>query len=402
MLKIDKNKTYYIACSFGPDSMALFNMLIQENISFEVLHVNYGLRKEAKKETEDLIKYCQEKNINIKVFWVNEKLKENNIEAKCRKIRYDFFAEIFKKNPKEGVLVAHQEDDLIETYLLQKKRNNFPYFYGLKKETIIAGVKIIRPLLNFSKAELLSYCIDNQIPFAIDKTNLLDIYERNKIRHAIVEKMSREDRKAILNKIAIENKNLGEMQCFLKNIDIHDIGNLLKLDDTSFCYAVNIMAKKIMEDCSISKKTCNEIKKILSSNKSQVQLMINKDLRFSKNYDRCCFELINKTTAYEYVLNQKTTLETPYFYIDLINESQNRILMNASFPLTIRNAKKDDFYTISNYKCKVRRLFIDWKMPNQLRDIWPVIIDATGTIIYIPRYQKDFKISQHPTFYVKY
>ena len=61
----------------------------------------------------------------------------------------------------------------------------------------------------------------------------------------------------------------------------------------------------------------------------------------------------------------------------------------------------NDEYLINGYKVKANRLFIDWKMPLSLRKRWPVIKDKNGNIIYIPRYQKDFKKNESLNFYVK-
>ena len=82
-LQIPATNKYVIACSFGPDSMALFDMLIKGGYDFEVAHVNYGLREEAKKETEDLLNHCKKNNIDAHVCYVKEKI-ESNIEEKCR------------------------------------------------------------------------------------------------------------------------------------------------------------------------------------------------------------------------------------------------------------------------------------------------------------------------------
>ena len=50
MLNLDKNKKYLLACSYGPDSMALFSMLLEEGYRFEVAHVNYHFRNESNLE----------------------------------------------------------------------------------------------------------------------------------------------------------------------------------------------------------------------------------------------------------------------------------------------------------------------------------------------------------------
>ena len=119
MLNLEKNRHYLLACSFGPDSMALFDMLLKEGYKFSVAHVNYHLRKESNEEESKLRDFCDEHNIGIYVRDVNEVLGESNLEMKCREIRYNFFIGVMKENKFDALLVAHQEDDLIETYLMQ-------------------------------------------------------------------------------------------------------------------------------------------------------------------------------------------------------------------------------------------------------------------------------------------
>ena len=67
----------------------------------------------------------------------------------------------------------------------------------------------------------------------------------------------------------------------------------------------------------------------------------------------------------------------------------------------VKPVDKKDVVMINDYSCEVRRLFIDWKVPVPLRKRWPVIIDKKGTVIYVPRYQKDFKKENNCNFYVK-
>ena len=97
----------------------------------------------------------------------------------------------------DGVLVAHHKDDLIETYLMQRERGSVS-FYGLKEENTVRGVRVIRPLLNMSKAELIEYDREHDIEYGIDESNLGNDYKRNRIRHSTVEKMSAEKKNEII------------------------------------------------------------------------------------------------------------------------------------------------------------------------------------------------------------
>ena len=119
MLNLDKNKKYLLACSCGPDSMALFSMLLNEGYSFSVAHVNYHFRKESDQEEAILRDFCLKNNIAIYVYDNKEKVNKN-LEARAREIRYNFFNNIYHDNNFDTLLVAHHQDDLIETYLMQK------------------------------------------------------------------------------------------------------------------------------------------------------------------------------------------------------------------------------------------------------------------------------------------
>ena len=153
---LDHNRKYLLACSFGPDSMALFHLLEQNAISFEVEHVNYHLRKESDKEMKALAKYCKAHNKTFHCLEVKKRIR-GNIEDKCRDIRYKYFRSIFDDCSYEAVLVAHNEDDLLETYILQKRRRNCPKYYGIAEQTYITWMKVYRPLLGYTKEELLNH-----------------------------------------------------------------------------------------------------------------------------------------------------------------------------------------------------------------------------------------------------
>ena len=90
---------------------------------------------------------------------------EGNFEAWARKERYEFFAKVLDETNAEFVLIAHNQDDLIETYIMQKKREKYVKNWGIAEKTIIFGAKIMRPLLGYTKASLFEYCKENKKSF---------------------------------------------------------------------------------------------------------------------------------------------------------------------------------------------------------------------------------------------
>ena len=400
MLNLDKNKKYLLACSFGPDSMALFDMLLKEGYKFAVAHVNYRLRSEADDEEISLRNYCMRNGVQIFVNKVTENLGENNLEKKCRDIRYNFFIGVIKSHGFDALLVAHQEDDLIETYLMQKRRKNLVNYFGIREISYFSDVEIIRPLLGYRKEELLIYCRMFGVPYAIDKTNLEDHFLRNQIRHQVVEKMTAEERKEILKEIEKENEQLAIIIDKVSKIDSNKVEDYNRLNDTEFLYAIVALGRKLKSDFTISKKQGEEIRKVLLSDKPNIILEID-GLYFFKEYDTICFREKGDSDNFEYVLEKPGVLDTPYFHLDFSVDSLRRNVFETDYPLTIRNARNDDVYQINGYTKELRRLFIDWKMPKSVRSRWPIIINKDGIIVYVPRYQKDFVPDENTNFYVK-
>ena len=400
MLNLEKNKHYLLACSFGPDSMALFDMLLKEGYKFSVAHVNYHLRKESNDEESKLRDFCFEHNIGIYVKDVDEGLGDSNLEKKCRDIRYNFFINVVKENKFDALLVAHQEDDLIETYLMQKRRKNLVNYFGIKEISYFSDIEIIRPLLRYRKEELLMYCRMFNVPYAIDKTNLEDHFLRNQIRHSVVEKLSPIERKDILSEIDQANEKLSQIFISISKIKDNSVEEYLRLNEVEFLYAIVVLGRKLKNDFIISKKQGDELKKILLSEKPNISVNVD-GLCFFKEYDKLGFREFDETLDYSYDLTEPGILDTPYFYLDFTVDSSNRNVSQDDYPLMIRNARKDDEYEISGYKKELRRLFIDWKMPESLRNRWPIIVNKDDVIVYVPRYQKDFVHEENCNFFVK-
>ena len=340
-----KNSKILLACSYGPDSMALFDMLLKEGYTFAVAHVDYHLREEATDEEINLRNYCLINGIGIYVKSVTEDLGENNLEKKCRDIRYNFFIEIVKEKGFDALLVAHQEDDLIETYLMQKRRKNLVNYFGIKEISYFTDVEIIRPLLKYRKGELLMYCKMFNVPYAIDKTNLEDHFLRNQIRHQVVEKMSNEERKNLLKEIDEENAKLAAVLDKVAQIKSNKIEEYNRLNDIEFLYAIVALGRKVKEDFVVSKEQGAELRKVLMSDKANVSLTVD-GLCFLKEYDTFSIKEEVESCDYKYVLNEPGILDNEYFFLDFSKDSSNRNVSFEDYPITIRNARSDDLIEI--------------------------------------------------------
>lgn len=398
MLNLDKSKKYLLACSYGSDSMALLGMLKENGYNFVVANVNYNLRKESTSESEALKKYCEKHEIPLFYLGFASEFK-GNIEKQCREIRYNFFSKLIKEESLDALLVGHHKDDHIETYLLQKKRNNIPTVFGLPYETEIYGIKVIRPLLDFDKKYLENYCKTHLIPYCVDSSNLQDIYERNKIRHQVVDKMSEAQKVEVCALIKNENANLEAMRNKLANIDL-TVDSLKTLNVKELQMYLSLKAKEFGYSSRVSRKNAVEVQKLLESSKANLEVKLNNSVSLNLSYGEISF---NKTNyeKYEFKMEKPDVLDNEFFFCDFSKEFSNRNVKLEDFPITIRTAEPQDVVQIKDYFVKVRRLFIDWKMPLKIRRKWPVIVNKDNKVIYIPRYTKRFVITDNINFYVK-
>ena len=118
--KFNPESTYIVAVTFGPDSMALLDMLQKEGIRPVVCCVNYHVSPTAAEDYGNLRLYCKDKGLEFEYFDTNDlkpedKLKEGeDFKFWARKVRYGFFHEVYVKRDAEALFLAHQLDDIIE------------------------------------------------------------------------------------------------------------------------------------------------------------------------------------------------------------------------------------------------------------------------------------------------
>ncbi len=386
-LNLNKNEKYILACSYGPDSMCLFDLLLKGKYDFEIAHVNYHLRKEEPVEMEDMKKICEENNIKLHI--IDVFMPEGaNEEGWAREVRYDYFDELATKINIFNVLVAHNEDDLIETYYLQQKRNNLVSYYGLKEITKYKKINIIRPLLIYKKYDLQKYCDENKVHYGIDWSNFDVSYERNEIRKKVVSCMDENDRKTILFEIEKLNKEKEKKKFEILKLSEERGGFFAKRASVLSPQDMQLLLVFLFEKRGvyhpISKEFASEFLNVLKANKNwHLELKNNVYLCIDYGYVDV---YVLKTKNYEFKLDD---IE-PYFSLNKASDLYEKIIKEG---VKIKcNLKTNEIYTLPNgFEKKIGRCFIDWKMPYVYRILWPGIYDKYDNLIYVPRYQEVIK-----------
>ncbi|MDR2081308.1 MAG: tRNA lysidine(34) synthetase TilS [Campylobacteraceae bacterium] len=193
-LKQTKN---LLAFSGGVDSSALFYMLAQKNIPFDIAIVNYNTRSGSKIE-EDFARHLAQK-YNKLIFIKSVKLKSANFEANARTVRYEFFHEIIKSEGYKTLLSAHHLGDKLEWFFMRLVRGaGAAELCGFSQVEQRDGFMVVRPLIWHTKDELLEFLTKNGYKYFIDESNFDEKFERNRFRKYFSEPLLKEYKEGIL------------------------------------------------------------------------------------------------------------------------------------------------------------------------------------------------------------
>ncbi|MGX5201219.1 tRNA lysidine(34) synthetase TilS [Aliikangiella sp. IMCC44632] len=199
----DSAGTYWVGLSGGVDSMVLLTALLKvrtmlakgqptREIKIGALHVNHGLHSQADEWQQVCEQFCEENAIELettqlKLLSKQEKGKSklSNLEEVARKARYAFFSSQLKTN--DVIFLAHHLDDQAETLLYRLFRGTgLRGAVGIPKVRSLAKGKLVRPLLEFTRAQIEEYARLQKVSWVDDPSNKSSIYQRNFIRNQVL------------------------------------------------------------------------------------------------------------------------------------------------------------------------------------------------------------------------
>ena len=408
-LNIKDQDAVVLACSYGPDSMCLLDILSKFNIKVIVAHVNHKLRKESDDEYIKLEKYCK-KNNYIFEGYIIENYPKGNTEAIARDIRYAFFDKIVKKYDAKYLFTAHHGDDLMETILMRISRgSSFKGYSGFKIITHKNNYDLIRPLTYLTKNEILKYVQDNNIPYAIDESNNSLNYTRNKYRHQILPILKDINPKIHTKFIKFSN-TINEYNDYIEE-EVNSLYSKLylnnRIDLNEFNILPNLLKKCLLNkilfliyENKINKINDEHINLILNlADNSKVNSLVNLPLNVQviKFYNILEFAVFNEPLkGYNYIFNDEAEIELGKIIkisrTDII-KSNYLIRLDSSditLPIHIRTRQDGDKIEVKNMDGmkKVNDIFIDNKVSKQNRDIYPIVTDGNGVILWLPGLKK--------------
>ena len=417
-----------VACSGGPDSMALLSLVIklkkETGIKVIVAHINHNVRSESESEKDFVYNYCVSNDLIFEYMKI-ENYDGYNFENEARDRRYSFFDKLANKYNCKYVLTAHHGDDLIETILMRIVRgSSLKGYSGFSRISSRDGYSIFRPLIHMTKDEILEYDKLNGIDYVIDKTNFLDVHTRNRYRKYILPDLKKEDIN-VYDKFYKFSSMLSEYDSFIdKYVDsltdifvdgVLNISNILKLDKVIIFRIINRMFEYYYGDklFLINDKHVQLVFDLINSSKPNSFIYLPCGVKGIRYYDE--FKLIENcdVDGYDFVFNDFLNLPNGK-NIELVkNTSLNSnyvIRLNSAdivLPLHVRTRLNGDKIFVKNMdgSKKVKDIFIDCKVPMFDRNLWPIVLDSVGNIVWIPGLKKskfDRRIDEEYDIILKY
>jgi len=253
------NKKNLLAFSAGIDSSALFFLLIENNIKFDIAIVDYGIREQSKQEVAHAKALA--KKYKLFCHTIQAPKFESHFEKHARDFRYEFFDSLVAIEGYDNILTAHQLNDQLEWLLMRlSKGAGVSELLGLEPITKRENYTLIRPLLECSKEKLLHYLKNNEYPYFIDESNSDTKYERNKFRHQFSDALLAAYQEGIKRSFSYLRKDKEMLESSFKIIYQEKSLYILKLtNDEAKIRATDLTLKKLGYLLSASQR--NEIEK---------------------------------------------------------------------------------------------------------------------------------------------
>lgn len=177
-----------LAFSAGVDSSALFFLLLENNIAFDIALVNYGLRPQS--NTEEAYAQTLAKKHHLTAHIAHAPSWSSNFEKNARDFRYAFFDELMIKQGYHNLITAHQLNDQLEWLLMRlSKGAGTVELVGLEPLSKRKAYQLVRPLLHHSKEALQHYLEQHGYHYFVDESNHDEQYERNWFREHLANQL---------------------------------------------------------------------------------------------------------------------------------------------------------------------------------------------------------------------
>ena len=409
----NKEDKIAIALSGGVDSIVLFHLLATEyKDSYKelvVFHINHGLREESYEEAEFVEKFVKDFDVKFYKEELNmsdlERDSHTSEEMLARELRYQAFNKMAKLEGVTKLLTAHHKNDQVENILMRLLTGrSIDHSLAICEEIEMAGLTIYRPLLNILKAELEEYAKEKNLHYYVDATNFDTDYTRNNIRHNIVPLLNDINSGSFDNLINFanyyQNINNNLKKAILSNKDNYIFSRdedkislvkdkFLELNEEEMYFLLKDLITDELGVFDVKQKAIFDVVSSLKKNSGNKSYDLKNNLKIISQYETLYIHKIEKKCYNDKIeINIDKICENSVYefyqnkFIISTDAKDSEIGFNKSeLPLLITTKKEGDRVRRGEINKKLSRIFIDEKVPKELRDTLPVIRNNKGEVL---------------------
>ncbi|MES2329640.1 MAG: tRNA lysidine(34) synthetase TilS [Bacteroidota bacterium] len=418
-----------LTISGGVDSVVLVDLIHNAGFNYQIAHCNFQLRGEESERDEKFVRSLGEKygkEVLVKRFDTKNYSIENkiSIQEAARDLRYAWFQEIVGSwqmtdddtkgksvnqhlSSNNFILTAHHADDNIETLLMHFFRGTgIQGMMGI--QPMVAERKLIRPLLSFRKAELLSYAEEHGLSFVEDSSNASDKYTRNFFRNQLLPQI-----KEVFPQVEDNLQNNIERfhevaDLYRQSVELHK-HKLLEQKGNEWHIPVlkwkkvkprHTITWEIIKDFGFNATQTEEVIKLFDAENGSYQsspthrIIRNRNwMIISPNATEAALHILVEENDKEIFFEAGSLALKIHHSPSTIHNSASEAFLNVeeiSFPLLLRKYKTGDyFYPLGmQKKKKISRFLIDLKLSKTDKEkVW--VIESNKKIIWVVGYRID-------------
>ena len=374
------------AVSGGADSMALLwgLYLLKDSLQLDLsaAHFNHQLRGEESDRDEAFVRvFCADYGIPFTSGCEQVVAGEKGLEAAAREARYAFLKGLPGK-----IATAHTADDNAETILMHLVRGT-----GLKGLGGIAPVNgnLIRPMLQITRSEVLSFLEEYSIPYVEDSSNGGDDFLRNRLRHHVMPLLKQENPSLSQNLSAMAQRLRQDEQALLLAAEKDHTDNVDQLRTMAPAIRSRVLSQMLLQ-AGVKEPESEHIaamEKLVFSQNPSARATFPGGVVMTRNYDT--LKAIEEQTP---LAEQEITCPGAYVVsgMKLIlspNDSAERMKDSFAFTpkgkMVVRSRKAGDTIRLLGGTKSLKKLFVDKKIPAANRDAIPVLADEDGILAVI-------------------
>lgn len=206
-----------LGLSGGPDSMFLCELLRECKIAFHIAHVDHGILEDSNNERQRLEVYAKKYDIPFHYCRLIAKdFPTCNLEDFLREKRYEYFKSLILRYNLDVLVLGHQKDEKVETIIKRFfEGGNVFNLFGINKYAEYKDIKVIRPLLEISKKQIIQYLEEKNIAYFVDPTNFIGNNLRARMRKNLIPELEQRFGKNITSSISDIGDQMNECAAFV-------------------------------------------------------------------------------------------------------------------------------------------------------------------------------------------